>query len=231
MSPIIQCKKLSKIYSNGKGIEDFDFNIPKGKIVGLLGSNGSGKSTFIKLINGLLRPTEGEILIDGIGLGVDTKKKISYLPERNSLYLWMKVKELIKFYSDFFDDFNEEKAIKIIEDLNIDVESKLKTLSKGNREKIQLVLTMARNVELYCLDEPIGGVDPAAREYIIDMILNNYNRESTLLISTHMISDIEDILDYCIFIKEGKVLKIVSTEEIRSEKISTDEYFRRMYRL
>ena len=230
MTPIVKCERLSKLYENGKGIKEFDVSIPRGKIVGILGSNGSGKSTFIKLINGLLNPTKGKILIDGMKLGIDTKKIISYLPERNSLYLWMKVKELVRFYSDFFEDFNEEKAIKMIETLNIDKEAKLKTLSKGNREKIQLVLTMARKAKLYCLDEPIGGVDPAAREFIVETILNNYNKEATLLISTHMISDIESILDYCIFIKDGEILKTISVEEIKNERISVDEFFRRMYR-
>lgn len=230
MNSIIKCQSLSKVYENGRGLHNMRLEVPKGKIVGLLGPNGSGKSTFIKLINGMLVPTEGSILIDGKAPGRETKQIVSYLPERNSLYTWMKVKELVGFYADFYHDFDKEKAMQLIQTLNIDQNARLKTLSKGNREKISLVLVMSRQALLYCLDEPIGGVDPAAREYIIETILSNYNKQGTLLISTHMIADIEPILDYCIFIKDGTVLQVMEAEEIRKDNISVDEYFRRMYR-
>lgn len=230
MEIIISCKNLSKEFGNGKGLHRIDLEVPKGKIVGLLGSNGSGKTTLLKLINGMLVPSEGDILVSGMVPGKETKKIVSFLPERNSLNTWMKVKELIHFYDVFYGDFNKEKAIKMIHVLDIDLEAKLKTLSKGNREKISLVLVMCREAKLFCLDEPIGGVDPAAREYIIETILSNYDKKATLLLSTHMIADIEDILDYCIFVKEGKIIEAIDADEIRKLNVTIDEYFRRMYR-
>lgn len=230
MNSIIRCESISKVYDNGRGLHNIDLEVPSGKVVGLLGSNGSGKSTLLKLINGMLVPTKGRILVNGMIPGKKTKKIVSYLPERNSLNTWMKVKELVRFYQDFYEDFNVEKAIHCIQDLEIDMNAKLKTLSKGNREKISLVLAMSRSALLYSLDEPIGGVDPAAREYIIETILNNFNKSATLLISTHMIADIEPILDYCVFVKDGVIIQSVDADEIRKTGITIDEYFRRMYR-
>lgn len=212
-------------------LNQIDLVIKKGKIVGLLGPNGSGKTTLIKLINGLLVPTSGEILIGGKKPGLDTKKIVSYLPERNSLYNWMKVKELVEFYKEFFEDFSEEKANSLLSMLNIDSNSRLKILSKGTKEKIQLILAMSRDADLYCLDEPIGGVDPAAREHIINTILNNYNRKGSILISTHMIADIEGILDEVILIKEGNILEHSTTSDIKKNSgLTVDEYFRRKYK-
>lgn len=230
MNSIIRCESLSKVYENGRGLHNIDLEIPSGKVVGLLGSNGSGKSTLLKLINGMLVPTNGRILVNEMMPSKETKKIVSYLPERNSLNTWMKVKELVRFYQDFYEDFNVQKAIRCIQDLEIDMNAKLKTLSKGNREKISLVLAMSRNALLYSLDEPIGGVDPAAREYIIETILNNFNKSATLLISTHMIADIEPILDYCVFVKDGTIIQSIDADEIRKTGITIDEYFRRMYR-
>lgn len=230
MESIVSCRNLSKEYENSKGLHSINLEVPKGKIVGLLGSNGSGKTTLLKLINGMLVPSGGNILVSGMFPGKETKEIVSYLPERNSLNTWMKVKELIHFYDVFFQDFNKEKAIELIHMFEIDMETKLKTLSKGNREKISLVLTMCREAKLFCLDEPIGGVDPAAREYIIETILSQYDKRATLLISTHMIADIEDILDYCIFVKDGVVIKAVEADEIRKSNITIDEFFRRLYR-
>lgn len=230
LNSIIRCESLSKEYENGRGLHNINLEVPSGKVIGLLGSNGSGKSTLLKLINGMLVPTNGRILVNEKMPGKETKKVISYLPERNSLNTWMKVKELVKFYQDFYADFDVQKALHCIQDLEIDMNAKLKTLSKGNREKISLVLTMSRNALLYSLDEPIGGVDPAAREYIIDTILNNFEKSATLLISTHMIADIEPILDYCIFVKDGTIVQSIDAEEIRKTGITIDEYFRRMYR-
>ncbi len=212
-------------------LNQIDLVIKKEKIVGLLGPNGSGKTTLIKLINGLLVPTSGEILIGGKKPGLDTKKIVSYLPERNSLYNWMKVKELVEFYKEFFEDFSEEKANSLLSMLNIDSNSRLKILSKGTKEKIQLILAMSRDADLYCLDEPIGGVDPAAREHIINTILNNYNRKGSILISTHMIADIEGILDEVILIKEGNILEHSTTSDIKKNSgLTVDEYFRRKYK-
>ncbi|MEN2777083.1 ABC transporter ATP-binding protein [Acetivibrio clariflavus] len=231
METVVECRQLTKAYEKNVVLNQIDLVIKKGKIVGLLGPNGSGKTTLIKLINGLLVPTSGEILIGGKKPGLDTKKIVSYLPERNSLYNWMKVKELVEFYKEFFEDFSEEKANSLLSMLNIDSNSRLKILSKGTKEKIQLILAMSRDADLYCLDEPIGGVDPAAREHIINTILNNYNRKGSILISTHMIADIEGILDEVILIKEGNILEHSTTSDIKKNSgLTVDEYFRRKYK-
>ena len=197
---ILECKNLVKSYGNKVALEGIDLSMKRGRIVGLLGPNGSGKSTLIKLANGLLTPTSGELLINGNKPGVETKKIVSYLPERTYLADWMKVSDIINFFKDFYEDFNEEKAYDMLSKLNINANDKLKTMSKGTKEKVQLILVMSREAELYFLDEPIAGVDPAARDYILNTIISNYNENATVVISTHLISDIEQILDDVIFI-------------------------------
>lgn len=195
MNPILECSGLSKQYTSGcYALNNLNLSLERGQIIGLLGPNGSGKTTFIKLINDLLTPTSGQILIDGKLPGVDTKAMISYLPERTHLDQTMKIKDLIKYFADFYEDFRTERAFTMLKDLNIDQNARLKNLSKGTKEKVQLILVMSRDAKLYILDEPIGGVDPAARDYILHTILNNYNEEATILLSTHLIHDIESIL-------------------------------------
>ena len=228
---ILECRNLSKMYGGKWALADVNLTIEKGKIIGLLGPNGSGKSTLIKLANGLLTPTRGEILIDGKVPGVETKKIVSYLPERSYLNEWMKVGDILQFFVDFYEDFNKEKALDMLKSLNIDINAKLKNLSKGTKEKIQLVLVMSREADIYFLDEPIAGVDPAARDYIINTIINNYNENSTVIISTHIISDIENILDEVIFIAYGEIKMVKSVDEIREiEGKSVDALFREVFR-
>ena len=197
---ILECRNLVKSYGNKLALEGIDLSMKRGRIVGLLGPNGSGKSTLIKLANGLLTPTSGELLINGNKPGIETKKIVSYLPERTYLADWMKVSDIINFFKDFYEDFNVEKAYDMLSKLNINANDKLKTMSKGTKEKVQLILVMSREAELYFLDEPIAGVDPAARDYILNTIISNYNENATVVISTHLISDIEQILDDVIFI-------------------------------
>ncbi len=228
---ILECKNLRKRYGNIEALNSINLNIKRGRIVGLLGPNGSGKSTFIKIANGLLVPSEGEILIGGNKPGVDTKKIVSYLPERTYLNNWMKVSEIIEFFSDFYKDFNKEKAYDMIKNLNINPNDKLRTMSKGTKEKVQLILVMSREAEIYFLDEPIAGVDPAARDYILDTILKNYNENATIVISTHIISDIEKILDDVIFLSYGNITLYKSVDEIREEEgKSIDALFREVFR-
>ena len=190
---ILECRNLVKSYGNKLALEGIDLSMKRGRIVGLLGPNGSGKSTLIKLANGLLTPTSGELLINGNKPGIETKKIVSYLPERTYLADWMKVSDIINFFKDFYEDFNVEKAYDMLSKLNINANDKLKTMSKGTKEKVQLILVMSREAELYFLDEPIAGVDPAARDYILNTIISNYNENATVVISTHLISDIEQI--------------------------------------
>lgn len=231
MENIVEIKNLNKSYGNKKVIENMNLDIPKGKIIGLLGPNGSGKSTLIKLINGLLHPNSGEILIDGNNPSMQTKKIVSYLPERTYLNDWMKVKDLLAFFDDFYDDFDMDKANAMIDSLKIDVNEKLKTMSKGTKEKVQLILVMSRKASLYILDEPIGGVDPAARSYILKTILSNYCEDSTLLIATHLISEIENVCDDVIFISKGDIILQGNVEDIREEKgKSIDAIFREEFR-
>lgn len=231
MSNILECRNLTKKFGAKTALNDVTINVPKGKIVGLLGPNASGKTTFIKICNELLTPTSGEIYIAGNKPGIESKKIISYLPERTYLNDWMKVKDIINFFSDFYKDFKKEKAYDMLKRLDIDANEKLKTMSKGTKEKVQLILVMSREAQLYMLDEPIGGVDPAARDYILDTILSNYNEEATIIISTHLISDIEKILDYIIFIKNGKVILTKTVDEIREEnKMSVDSLFREVFK-
>ncbi len=230
-SPILECNNLVKTFIKKQALKGITLKIPRGKIVGLLGPNGSGKSTLIKLANGLLTPTNGEILIDGKAPGIETKKIVSYLPERTYLNNWMTVNDIINFFSDFYDDFNSEKAYDMLSKLNIDSNSKLKTLSKGTKEKVQLIMVMSRDADLYLLDEPIAGVDPAARDYILSTIISNYNRDATIIISTHLISDVERILDEVVFISYGEIKLQKSVDEIREEEgKSVDTLFREVFK-
>lgn len=231
MTNLIEIKNLTKVYdSRTTAINNISLTIPKGKIIGLLGPNGSGKTTLIKMINGLLSPSHGEILIQGLQPGPQTKQHIAYLPDRNYLEDNRKISELIDFFASFYEDFQKEKAYAMLKSLNIESDVKLKTLSKGTKEKVQLILVMSRNADLYVLDEPIAGVDPAARDYILRTIITNYNPEASVLLSTHLISDIETILDEVIFIKYGQIALHCSVDEIREKHgKSVDAYFREVF--
>lgn len=231
MKPIIECRNLTKTFGPVKALDNISLSIPQGKIVGLLGPNASGKTTFIKILNELLTPTSGQVTIDGYEPGIETKKIVSYLPERTYLNDWMRVSDLINFFSDFYENFKPEKAYDMLKRLGIDSNDRLKTMSKGTKEKVQLVLVMSREARLYLLDEPIGGVDPAARDYILDTILSNYSEGSTIIISTHLISDIERILDEVVFLKQGRIEMAKSVDEIReSTGQSVDALFREVFR-
>lgn len=228
---LLECKNLCKNYGKKKVLKNINLIIPRGRIIGLLGKNGTGKTTLIKLINDLLVPTSGEILINGKKIGVESKNIISYLPERTYLDKSMTVMEVIKFFSEFYEDFDSKKAEKLIKDLDLDINSKLSKMSKGMQEKVQLVLVMSRKAQLYILDEPLGGVDPATRDYILDTILSNFNEGASVIISTHLISDIERILDEVIFIDKGKIILTSDTDKLREkENSSIDEVFRRMFK-
>ena len=228
---LLEIKKLSKSYDNKEVLKDINLKITKGKIIGLLGKNGAGKTTLIKLINDLLTPTSGEVLVKGKKVGIESKKIISYLPERTYLNKQMKVSEVIELFNDFYEDFDKEKAKRLLEDLDLDIEQRLSKMSKGMQEKVQLVLVMSREADLYILDEPLGGVDPATRDYILDTILSNFNEHASVIISTHLISDIERILDEVIFIDKGKLVLQSDADKLRTkEKASIDEVFRRMFK-
>ncbi|WBY64893.1 MAG: ABC transporter ATP-binding protein [Thermocaproicibacter melissae] len=228
---IVECKNLTKIFPGCMALASVNLSIPRGKIVGLLGPNGSGKTTLIKLINGLITPTSGEITVNGMKPGVESKKIISYLPERTYLNDWMSVRNMIDFFGDFYENFDKVKAYDMLQRLNINPNDRLKTMSKGTKEKVQLILVMSRNAELYILDEPIGGVDPAARDYILDTIISNYSENASLLISTHLITDVEKILDNVIFINKGNIILTSSVDEIREkENKSVDALFREVFR-
>ena len=228
---IIKCDHLYKTFDNKEILRDVNLSIPKGKIIGLLGKNGTGKTTLIKLINDLLNPTSGEILVNGKKPGVESKRIISYLPERTYLDKNMKVEQILTFFEEFYDNFNKEKAIKLLKDLDLDINLKVSKMSKGMREKLQLILVMSRDAEIYILDEPLGGVDPATRDYILDTILSNFNEGASIIISTHLISDIERILDEVIFIDKGSIVLTSSADELRKkEQSSIDEIFRRRFK-
>ena len=218
MEELLICKNVNKNYGNKKVLKNINFIIPRGKIIGLLGKNGTGKTTLIKLINDLLTLDSGEILIDGKKIGVESKKIISYLPERTYLDKSMTVNEVIDMFSEFYDNFDAKKARKLLKDLKLDVNSKLSKMSKGMQEKVQLVLVMSRKALLYILDEPLGGVDPATRDYILDTILTNFNEGASIIISTHLIADIERILDEVIFIDNGKIDLIEEADKLREKE-------------
>ena len=227
MSELLTCEGLTKHYGAKTALDGVDLHIGFGKIVGLLGPNGSGKTTLIKLANGLLQPDSGSIRIAGMKPGVESKAIVSYLPDADWLPGWMRVEQLVKMFGDFYKDFDPAKANEMLEKLELSPKAPLKSLSKGNKEKVQLILAMSRNARLYLLDEPIGGVDPAARDYILHTILSNYSKDATVLISTHLIEDIEPVLDEAIFLKEGTVFAHRSVDEIReNEGMSVDAYFR-----
>ena len=228
---LLEVSHITKSYGNNRVLDDVTFNVTKGKIVGLLGPNGSGKTTLIKLINDLIKEDSGSIKVEGLDLGVETKKLISYLPDKNYLNNNMTVLELLNYFKDFYEDFRIDKAKELIGKLNLDLNQKLKTMSKGTKEKVQLILVMSRKAKLYILDEPIGGIDPAARDYIINTILTNFSNDASLLISTHLISDLEKVLDEVIFLKNGKVVRSGSTDEIRKEtNMSINDLFREEFK-
>jgi len=228
---LLECINLNKNFGKKQVLKDINLKIPRGKIIGLLGKNGTGKSTLIKLINELLTPTSGKVLVNGKEVGVESKKIISYLPERTYLDKTMTVNQVIEYFEDFYDNFNSKKARKLLKDLELDTNQKLSKMSKGMQEKVQLVLVMSRSADLYILDEPLGGVDPATRDYILDTILTNFNEGASVIISTHLISDIERILDEVIFIDKGKIILTSDADELRKkENDSIDEIFRRMFK-
>ncbi len=228
---LLEINHLYKNYDDKEILKDINLKLKGGKIIGLLGQNGAGKSTLIKLINDLLIPTKGNIKVNGNDIGVETKKIISYLPERTYLNKNMTVNEAINYFNDFYDNFDSKKARKLLKDLKLDENQKLSKMSKGMQEKVQLVLVMSRKALLYILDEPLGGVDPATRDYILDTILNNFNHDASIIISTHLIADIERILDEVVFINDGRIILHEDTDKLREkENASIDEIFRRMFK-
>lgn len=228
---LIEIKDLTKSYGKKEALKNISLTIEPGKIYGLLGPNGSGKTTLIKIINNLLTPTSGEIKIKGNNPGIESKKIISYLPERTYLNMNFKVKELLDYFEDFYENFDRKKALNLLKKLNIDPEDKLKTMSKGTKEKVQLILVMSRKADLYILDEPIGGVDPASRDYILETILSNFDNKASMIISTHLIQDIESILDNVIFINQGKIILNETADDIRTERNQTiDQVFREEFK-
>ncbi|MCL2200401.1 MAG: ABC transporter ATP-binding protein [Oscillospiraceae bacterium] len=229
--PILKCSSLHKVYGHTVALRNADLEIEPGRIVGLLGPNGSGKSTLIKICTGLLTPSSGFVQIGGSNPGPETKGIVSYLPENSYLNSWMKVSHMISFFKDFYSDFNMAKATEMLSNLNINTNSTIKSLSKGTKEKVQLILVMARDAKLYLLDEPIGGVDPAARDYILNTIIKNYNPEASVVISTHLIYDIEQVLDDVIFLKNGEVALSSSVDDLREQRgMSVDAYFREVFK-
>ncbi len=231
MSELLQCVNLTKMYGGVVALRSINLTVESGKIIGLLGPNGSGKTTLIKLINGLLTPNSGEIYVNGNKPGIESKKDVAYLPDNSFLNNWMTVKQIVDYFCDFYEDFRPNLAYELLDRLGITPTVKLKNLSKGNKEKVSLILVMSRNAKLYVLDEPIAGVDPATRDYIISTIINNYNPESSVIISTHLISDIEQVLDEVIFINNGNIALQKSVDEIREENnMSVDELFREVFK-
>lgn len=231
MSTILECANLTKRYGARLALDNISLKLESGRIIGLLGPNGSGKSTLIKLINDLLSPTAGTLTIDGLTPGLETKKIVSYLPERSYLDENLKVSSYLTYFADFYDDFDTSRAMDMLKRLNIDPDLRIKTLSKGTQEKVQLILVMSRRARLYCLDEPIAGVDPAARDYILSTIINNYDENATILISTHLISDVENILDEVVFIQGGHIRLQAQVDDIRcNQGKSIDELFREVFK-
>ena len=231
MESVLECKNLTKKYITKTALKGIDLSVPKGAIVGLLGPNGSGKTTLLKLAAGLLKPSSGEISVCGLKPGAESKLLAAYQPDRVYLNDWMTVKDLVQMMADFYPNFNKDKAFDMLKSLKIEAGDKLKSLSKGTKEKVQLILTMSREVPLYMLDEPIGGVDPAARDYILNTIISNYSENATVIISTHLISDIESVLNYVLFLKEGNIIRQGEVDSIREEKgMSIDQLFREEFR-
>ena len=232
MNELLTCEGLTKSYQKGtNALDNIELHIGFGRIVGLLGPNGSGKTTLIKLANGLLQPTAGSIKIAGMAPGPDTKAIVSYLPDAAWLPDWMRVEQLVEMFRDFYADFDPAKANEMLEKLELSPKAPLKSLSKGNKEKVQLILAMSRNARLYLLDEPLGGVDPAARDYILSTILHNYSEDAALMLSTHLIGDIEKVLDEVIFIDRGHLVLQSSVDQIREEKgMSVDALFREVFK-
>ena len=228
---VLECKDLSKHYGNAPALNHVSLAVEPSRIVGLLGPNGSGKPTLIKLANGLLTPSEGEVLVCDMAPGKESHASVSYLPERTCIPTWMSVKQLLDFYGDFYRDFNRKAAEEMLTHLNIRLTQRIKQMSKGTREKVQLIMVMSRAAKLYLLDEPIGGVDPATRDYILSTIIGNYNPEAAVIISTHLIADVEKVLDEVIFINQGQVVLQSSVDEIREEKgMSVDALFREVFK-
>ncbi len=231
MSTLLECKDLTKTYGHITAIDHINLTIESGHIIGLLGPNGSGKTTLIKMINGLLTPTSGTLYMCEQAIGVESKKRISYLPDHTYLNMNQRVSDVIRFFSDFYEDFDTKRAYDMLEKLQISPKARLKSMSKGTKEKVQLILVMSRRADLYVLDEPIAGVDPAARDYILNVILSNYEPEASILISTHLISDIENILDEVIFIQNGQIRLTSSVDDIRENQgKSVDALFREVFR-
>ena len=231
METVLECKNLTKKYITKTALKGIDLSVPSGAVVGLLGPNGSGKTTLLKLAAGLLKPTSGEILVCGLKPGAESKAIAAYQTDRVYLNDWMTVNDLVQMMADFYKNFNKDKAYEMLANLKIEKGEKLKSLSKGTKEKVQLILTMSREAPLYMLDEPIGGVDPAARDYILNTIISNYSENSTVIISTHLISDIEPVLNYVLFLKEGNIIRQGDVDEIREEKgMSIDQLFREEFR-
>lgn len=231
MSTLLECKDLTKKFGSKTAIDHINLAIDSGHIIGLLGPNGSGKTTLIKMINGLLTPTSGTLYINENPVGIASKSIVSYLPDHTYLNMDKRVKEIISFFQDFYSDFDEKRAYDMLEKLGINPNDRLKTMSKGTKEKVQLILVMSRRAKLYVLDEPIAGVDPAARDYILDVILSNYDPEATILISTHLIADVENILDEVIFIQNGQIRLLSSVDDIRANQgKSVDMLFREVFR-
>ena len=230
MEALAEIKGLTKVYGRTLAVNNMNLTIPRGRIIGLLGPNGSGKTTLIKMINGLLTPTAGTIHVNGYIPGIETKAQIAYLPERTYLQNGMRVCDIVDYFCDFYADFSKDKAFTMLQSLTMSYTAQLKTLSKGTKEKVQLILVMSRDADLYILDEPIAGVDPAARDYILKTIITNYNDKASILLSTHLISDIENILDEVILVRDGQVLTHMTVDEIReSNGKSVDAYFREVF--
>ena len=228
---LVKCENLCKDFDNYKVLKNVNLTIESNKIYGLLGKNGTGKSTLLKLINDLLTPTSGTILIKGEKPSVNTKKIIAYLPERTYLDKGMSVKQVLKYFNEFYDNFDNDKALSLLKDLNLDIDMKISKMSKGMQEKLQLILVMSRTADLYILDEPLGGVDPATRDYILDTILTNFNEGASIIISTHLIADIERVLDNVIFMDKGEIILTSESDILRQkENASIDEIFRRMFK-
>lgn len=231
MSTLVECTGLSKKYGKVEALHDVNLTIESGHIIGLLGPNGSGKTTLIKILNGLLTPTSGTILVKGKPIGVDSKKVISYLPDHTYLNMNQRVSEIITFFKTFYEDFDERRAYDMLAKLGINANDRLKSMSKGTKEKVQLILVMSRRADLYILDEPIAGVDPAARDYILNVILTNYDASASIIISTHLIADIENVLDEVLFIQNGQIRLTSSVDAIREEQgKSVDALFREVFR-